>query len=47
MKIDEIMLAVVPGEEATEEENDIVKKGREEIKKGEYKTFEDVSDIFE
>jgi len=28
MKIDEIMLAVVPGEEATEEENDIVKKGR-------------------
>ena len=33
MKIDEIMLAVVPGEEATEEENDIVKKGREEIKK--------------
>jgi len=46
-KIDEIMLAVVPEEEPTEEERDIVRRGREEIKRGEYKTLEDVSDIFE
>lgn len=46
-KIDEIMLAIVPEEELTEEERDIIRRGREEIKRGEYKTLEDVSDIFE
>ena len=41
VKIDEIRLALIPEEEPTEEEMEIIKKGREEIEKGEYMKLED------
>ena len=41
VKIDEIRLALIPEEEATEEEMKIIRKGREEIKRGEYVKLED------
>ena len=41
VKIDEIRLALIPEEEATEEEMEIIRKGREEIERGEYVKLED------
>ena len=41
-KVDEIKLALIPEEEATEEDLEIIRKGREEFKKGEYVELNDV-----
>ena len=46
-KIDEIMLAVVPEEEPTDEERRIIENGRKEIGEGKYARLENVRDIFE
>ncbi len=46
-KIDEMMLAVVPEEEPTQEERELIAKGRYEIKDGKYARLEDVRDLFE
>ena len=40
-KVDEIRMALIPEEEATEEELRMIRKARDEIKKGEYVTLEE------
>ena len=47
VKIDEIRLALIPEEEPTEEEMEIIRKGREEIEKGEYMKLEDALKLLE
>ena len=47
LKIDEIRLALIPDEEPTDEEKEMIKRGREEIEKGEYAKLEDVLDVLD
>ena len=40
-KVEEIRMALIPEEEATKEELELIRKAREEIKRGEYVSLED------